>query len=153
MAQPTTGRIAGIDYGTVRVGIAITDAARTLASPLEQYQRGDEAADAKFFGELVQQESIQHFVVGLPVHLSGLESQKSIEARQFGAWLEKHTGIPVVFYDERFTSKEADELLADSGLTKDQRKSRRDMLAAQILLRDYLAAGQPPTEPPQPLDD
>ncbi len=92
---PTTGRLAGIDYGTVRIGVAITDASRILASPLENYNRRSLEADADYFRRLTDQEQIVGFVVGLPVHSSGQESQKSAEARGFGQWLRAVTGRPV----------------------------------------------------------
>ncbi len=80
----STGRLAGIDYGTVRIGVAITDAERRIASPLVNYTRRGEKADAEFFRRLAEQEQIAGFVVGLPIHLDGNESQKSTESRQFG---------------------------------------------------------------------
>jgi putative Holliday junction resolvase len=75
------------------------------------------------------------------VHLCGQESQKSIEARAFGNWLWDVTGVPVEYFDERFTTAEADELLGASKLTKKQRQARRDQLAAQIMLTAYLESG------------
>lgn len=137
---PAEGRLAGIDYGTDRIGVALCDPARTLASPYENYTRRSEAADARFFRDLVAQERVAGFVVGLPVHLSGRESEKSGEARAFGQWLAATTGVPVRFYDERYTSAQAEELLGDARLTKKKRKARLDMLAAQILLTSYLEA-------------
>ena len=136
----TPGRIAGIDYGTVRIGVAITDAGRTLASPLEQYTRADATADQRYFRRLVQEEAISLFVVGLPIHLSGDESQKSHEARQFARWLGETTGIPVELFDERFSTAEAEIALLEGELTNKQRKKRRDMLAAQFMLAGYLEA-------------
>lgn len=137
---PAEGRLAGIDYGTVRIGVALCDPARMLASPFENYTRRSEASDARFFRELVSQERVVGFVVGLPVHLSGGESEKSQEARDFGAWLAATTGVPVRYYDERYTSAQAEEILGDARLTKKKRKARLDMLAAQILLTSYLEA-------------
>lgn len=148
---PARGRLAGIDFGTVRIGIALTDPSRRLASPLDNYNRRSEKADAKYFQQLAEMESIVTFVVGLPVHLDGKESQKSLEARKFGTWLTEVTDVPVVFFDERFTTSEAEELL--SGLTKKQRKARLDKLAAQIMLSAYLEAGEQATDAPQSLDD
>lgn len=145
------GRLAGIDYGTVRIGIAITDADQRFASPLENYTRRGELADTKFFQQLAKEERIVGFVVGLPVHLDGHESQKSIEARKFGAWLQQITSVPVVFFDERFTSAEAEQLLESAEFTKKQRKARLDKLAAQILLSAYLEAGKPASFKPQGL--
>jgi putative Holliday junction resolvase len=139
----TSGRVAGIDYGTLRIGVAVTDSRRTLASPLANYSRSGVEADALFFQRLVQEEQLVLFVVGLPVHLAGHESAKSTEARKFAEWLHESTGVPVVFSDERFTSSEADALLSQAELTGKKRKQRRDMLAAQIMLAGWLEAGQP----------
>ncbi len=145
--QPVPGRIAGIDFGTVRIGIAITDPDRTLASPLENYTRQGTEQDARRFRRLVAEEDVVLLVVGLPVHLDGRESQKSIEARQFGAWLAEVTGVPVEFFDERFTSSEAEGFLLEAKMTSKRRKKRMDMVAAQIMLSAYLeshGAGQDP---------
>jgi putative Holliday junction resolvase len=152
-AEGTSGRLAGIDYGTVRIGIAITDPGQRIASPLVNYTRQDLTGDAGYFRRLALQEQIVGFVVGLPVHLDGRESQKSIEARQFGQWLQETTGVSVVFFDERFTTAEAEQILAQGELTKKQRKARLDKLAAQILLTAFLEARKPLGETPQGLDD
>ncbi len=145
------GRLAGIDYGTVRIGIALTDARRTLASPCENYTRRGPAADAQYFRSFATQEKIVGFVVGLPVHLDGRASQKSREARQFGEWLAATTGLPVAYFDERFTTAEADQYLGAAKLTKKQRQARRDKLAAQIMLAAYLES--PSAGEPQGLED
>ncbi|HKD36891.1 MAG TPA: Holliday junction resolvase RuvX [Pirellulales bacterium] len=147
------GRLAGIDYGTVRIGIAVTDPERRLASPLENYTRRGEAADAAFFRRLAAEERIVRFIVGLPVHLDGRESQKSTEARQFGQWLGEITGVAVEYFDERFTSVEAEQYLSAAKLTKKKRKARLDKLAAQILLTAYLDSPESAREPPRGLDD
>jgi putative Holliday junction resolvase len=147
------GRIAGIDYGTVRVGIALSDPGRSIASPYENYTRRSLDQDARRFRKLVDDEDVRLLVVGLPVHLDGRESQKSIEARQFGQWLGEATGVPVEFYDERFTSAQAESFLLDAELTNKRRKKRRDMLAAQIMLAGYLESHTKGTVDPGPLDD
>jgi putative holliday junction resolvase len=133
--------IAGIDYGTVRIGIALADTEVGIAMPFENYTRRSAALDNEYFTTLAREERIGRFVVGLPVHLHGGESQKSAEARTFGKWLGEATGVPVEFYDERFTTAEADELLAQRKLTQKQRQARRDQLAAQIMLAAYLESG------------
>jgi putative holliday junction resolvase len=137
---PVVGRIAGIDFGTVRIGVAITDPNQSIASPLENYTRRTEALDAAWFEALAQDERITGFVVGLPVFASGDESAKSQEARAFGAWLTKVTSLPVRFYDERYSSALAEQLLGEAGLTRKRRKERLDMLAAQMILSAYLEA-------------
>ncbi len=147
------GRVAGIDYGSVRIGIALSDPQRGIASPLESYVRHSAELDAQRFRRLVEDERITLFVVGLPVHLDGRESSKSLEARQFGRWLAEVTGVEVVFFDERFTSTQAENLLLDAGMTRKRRKKRIDMLAAQIMLSAYLESQGHAPDTPGPLDD
>jgi putative Holliday junction resolvase len=153
ISSPQKGRVAGIDYGTVRIGIAISDPGRTIASPLENYTRQGRERDAKRFQRLAAEEEVTLFVVGLPVHLSGLESQKSLEARQFGKWLEEITHLPVEYFDERFTSSEAEQFLLEADMTRKKRKQRMDKLAAQILLSAYLESHSENSKSPRALDD
>lgn len=136
--QPPRGRLAGIDYGTVRIGVALTDFEQKYCSPLEIYNRRTIGLDAMYFQKLVKEERIVLFVVGLPTHLDGYESGKSLEVRKFGLWLTAQTGIPVEYTDERYSSVEADNLLREAGLKASERKKKLDMLAAQILLSAYL---------------
>jgi putative Holliday junction resolvase len=145
---PLQGRIAGIDFGTVRVGVAITDPAQTLASPFDNYTRRGPSADAAYFRKLAAEERLAGFVVGLPVHTSGQESGKSHESRQFAQWLAETTALPVRLFDERYTSAHAEEALLAAGLTKKRRKERMDKLAAQIMLAAYLESSRR-NEPPQ----
>jgi putative holliday junction resolvase len=147
------GRIGGVDYGTVRIGLAISDPARSMASPLEIYVRRSPQLDARHFKQLAEEERITLWVVGLPVHLDGRESQKSQEARRFGQWLAASTSLPVEFYDERFSSAQAEELLMAAELTNKQRKRRLDKLAAQIILSGYLESQTKGQLEPGALDD
>ena len=142
----SSGKIAGIDYGTVRIGIAVSDADRILASPYETYIRKSpdqniQEKEAQYFQRLVSEERITRFVLGLPLHLSGDLSEKAKEVLRFGRWLTHATGIEVDYMDERYTTVEAERLLRAAGLTDKKRKERRDKLAAQILLSAYLEAG------------
>lgn len=136
-------RLLGVDFGQVRVGLAVSDPDRKLASPLVTYTRRDRDRDAAYFRELVREQVIGLLVVGLPVHLDGHEGQKAAEARAYGAWLTEVTGLPVVFHDERYTTVQAESALWDAGLSHKKRKARRDKVAAQILLQTYLDAGCP----------
>jgi putative holliday junction resolvase len=137
------GRLLGVDFGTVRVGLAVSDADRIIASPITTLERRGKDADAKFFRTLIAAENIAGLVVGLPVHLNGREGDKAAEARQFGAWLAEISGLPVTFADERFTTVEAENALWNAGLTHRQRKERRDRVAAQIMLQAYIDAKCP----------
>jgi putative Holliday junction resolvase len=148
-----SGRIAAIDYGTVRLGIAISNPQRTISSPMENYTRRGAEQDARRMKRLVEEEGVTLLVVGLPVHLDGRESQKSREARAFGQWLGEVTGIPVEYFDERFTSSQAHELLTEAQMRGKRRKQRLDMLAAQIILSSYLEASCKGQQDPGALDD
>ncbi len=146
------GRVAGVDYGTVRLGVALSDPGRTLASPCENYTRRGQQQDAQHLKQLADGEDVTLWVVGLPLHLDGLESQKSIEARKFGQWLGEVTGVRVEFFDERFTSVEAEQALLHAQLTNRRRKKRRDMVAAQIMLSAYLESLEKGQQQPRGLD-
>ena len=148
----TGKRLLGVDYGQVRVGLAVSDPDRKFSFPLGMCERRGAQHDAAYFRSVVEQEDVGGLVVGLPVHLDGREGEKAVEARAFGTWLASTTGLPVVFYDERFTTVQAEAALWQAGLTHKKRKSRRDMVAAQILLQTYLDAGCPAEAPPGALD-
>lgn len=140
---PSHGRLLGVDFGTVRVGLAISDPDRVISSPLDTYTRKGEAADGTFFARLVVAERIAALVVGLPLHTGGEEGKKAAEARQFGVWLEIVTGLPVVFWDERFTTAVAEDALRAAGLNPRKRQERRDRVAAQLILQGFIEAGCP----------
>lgn len=152
-SQQPAGRIAAIDYGTVRIGVAVSNASQTLASPYENYNRRTKALDADYFARLAKDERITRFVVGLPVHTSGRESEKSVEAKAFGAWLGELTGLPVDFFDERYTTSIAQQMLSEMNVPKAKRKEKLDKLAAQILLTAYLESTERGNAVPQALED
>jgi putative Holliday junction resolvase len=148
----SAGRLLGVDYGQVRIGLAVCDPDRKIAFPLTTRERQGAERDAAYFQALVKEEAIAGLVVGLPLHTDGREGAKAVEARAFGAWLAEATGLPVVYWDERFTTVEAEAALWAAGLTHRRRKDRRDRVAAQILLQTYLDAGCPAEPAAGPLE-
>jgi putative pre-16S rRNA nuclease len=145
-------RLLGVDYGDVRVGLAVSDPDRKIAFPLATYERQGRERDAEHFRAVVREEQVGALVVGLPVHLDGREGAKATAARAFGTWLGGVTGLPVAYWDERFTTVEAEAALWAAGLTHKKRKARRDRVAAQILLQAYLDAGCPEGTEAGPLE-
>jgi putative Holliday junction resolvase len=141
-SQPIpSGRVAGVDYGRRRIGIAVCDAERILASPLCVHETaGDHDVDAAFFRRLARDEALAGFVVGLPVHADGTASAMSAEVERFGAWLGRITGLPVAYHDERYSSREAAGMLAGVGLSRGRKKERADAVAAQVVLTSWLDA-------------
>ncbi|MEO2034261.1 MAG: Holliday junction resolvase RuvX, partial [Planctomycetaceae bacterium] len=135
---PRRGRLLGIDYGTVRVGVSVSDQFQKLASPLHNYERVSRTADQQFFQKLAKEYEVVGFVVGLPLHMNGDESTKSQEARRYGRWLKSISQRPVTFQDERLSSAQAENLLRTADFTHRQRTERIDKLAAQIVLQTWL---------------
>lgn len=138
---PEKGKIAGIDFGTVRIGIATCDAERLIAFPYAIYRRRNEKKDIEYFQQFAKEERIVHFVLGLPLHCNGDLSDKAREAIAFGSQLAEATGLTIDFLDERFTSAEAENYLRTAKLNAKKRKERLDMIAAQIILSTYLERG------------
>ena len=135
---PTQGRIIGIDYGTRRIGVAISDPGQTIASPLEIRQSQNRSSDGKWFLKLAAEEQAVGWVIGLPVHMSGDSSKKSREASEFGSWLGELTDLPVAWQDERYSTSRAKEICEQLGLRGDKRKTHLDKIAAQVILASWL---------------
>jgi putative Holliday junction resolvase len=128
-------RYLGVDYGTKRVGLAISDGLGLTARPLEVVLRDIVAERVR---ELHEEYKIKMVIVGLPTGLSGEEGVSAVGARALGKELLDATGIPVDYFDERFTSKLAEDVLLQSGMKRRQRRETVDKVAAAIILQDYL---------------
>jgi putative holliday junction resolvase len=137
------GRILAIDYGTVRLGLAVCDPDHIVCSALPIVDRKNLALDAEQLLKTIREEKPVRIVVGLPLHLNGNEGQKAREACAFADWLRTLTPLPVVLFDERFSTAEAEEQMANRGLTAKKRKDRRDSLAAKVILESYMESGCP----------
>jgi putative Holliday junction resolvase len=135
---PTEGRLLGLDYGTKRVGIAISTAEQNIASPLDNYTRQTPEQDQKHLLKIITEYRCKGLVVGLPVHMSGDEGQKAKEARRFGDWISQFAEIPVRYWDERYSSATAEEFLMNMNISRNKRKAYLDKLAAQIILQSFL---------------
>lgn len=134
------GRIVGIDYGMVRIGLAITDEMRIITQPLAVVRA---AKNPKQTADLIAKElekfkNIDSIVIGLPLLLSGKEGEMAVLARAFGAAVEKRMGIPVVYWDERLTSSQVDRMLRDSDVSRRKRTELSDQLAAAAILQNYI---------------
>jgi putative Holliday junction resolvase len=139
---PKRGPLLGIDHGTRRLGLAISDAGQTIAMPLLVYHRGTALQDGRYLIDLAKEFGIVGIVVGLPTHMSGDEGQRAREAREYGQWAARMTQLPVDYVDERFTTAMAEELLSRAGLSAKKRRAQRDRVAAQCILQAYLEGGR-----------
>lgn len=136
MADP--GLIIGIDYGRRRVGLAIATLQMPVARALETLEVASVQDALKQVASAIHSSGAQRAVMGLPLHMSGAESQMAVEVRRFGAELERLANVPVVLVEERLSSLEAERSLRGSGLRGRQKKARVDAIAAQLLLQTYL---------------
>ncbi len=141
------GRVLAIDPGAKRVGLALSDPTRTVASPLGSVPNEGRRALIDRLAALVEEHEVQHVICGLPLHLDQGESEGSALARKLASRLHARLGIPVELVDEGLTSVEADELMDEirprrkkKGRShQDQRRSgERDAIAAAVMLRDWL---------------
>lgn len=133
-------RVLGLDVGERRIGVAISDPDGRLAVPLQVLERRGVRQDAAALAELAARESAGRVVVGLPVSLSGEEGPQAQAVRRFGDVLAGALSIPVVYWDERLSTVEADRLLAAAGERARRRRGWRDAVAAALVLQAYLDA-------------
>ena len=131
------GRVLGLDPGTRRVGVAISDPGRIIATPLEVIDQRRIDAGTRI-RDLCREHEVAVIVVGMPVGLSGREGPATDVARELGTRVTASTGQDVVYWDERFTSVTAEAALLQSGMRRGQRRDRRDMVAAAVILQGYL---------------
>ncbi len=129
------GRLLGLDYGTRRIGVAISDSSRLIASPYAVIEAGSALPS---LDEILADEDIDAIVVGLPISLSGEEGPVAAAARSFAETVEGHTGLTVVLVDERFTTKVAEDVLIAGGVRRAKRRDIRDKMAATVMLQGHL---------------
>ena len=132
------GRVLGIDYGDVRIGIALSDPTAFLASSLTTVQNGKSAADE--VAALVSLHEVEKIVIGLPRNMDGSYGPATEKVRAFTEKLKKKTDCPVFEWDERLSTVSAHNALREAGLNGKKRKGVVDKVAAQIILQNYLDA-------------
>jgi putative Holliday junction resolvase len=131
------GRVLGLDPGTRRIGVAVSDALGLTAQPLEVLE-ADDPATMDRIRELVADLGVETVVVGLPVGLDGSEGAAAAAARRFAGRVAEATGLPVHFQDERFSSVTAERVLLAAGLRRERRRRVQDRVAAAVFLQAYL---------------
>jgi putative Holliday junction resolvase len=132
-------RVLALDYGTRRIGVAVSDPDQRIATPEAPLHRVGLERDLRALRALIAEREIGCVVVGLPLHLSGRAGTAAAAARAFAERLAKDTGLPVELLDERWTTVEAQRALRESGKGRAKRRRVVDSVAAAILLRSFLA--------------
>ncbi len=131
-------RILGIDYGTKRLGLALSDEGEILASPLPVRVRTTLAGDVKFLASFVREKEVGRIVLGLPLNMDGSYGEMARAVQGFADELERGCNVPVILFDERLTTSEAERVLVQADISRKKRKSLRDGLAAVLILQGYL---------------
>lgn len=133
-------RILALDYGTKRIGVALSDELRWTAQPLETFERRSLDRDLGHVLSLVASHEAGLVVLGLPLQLDGREGPAIQAMREFTAALEARLPVPLVLWDERMTTKAAEDLLIAADVSRKKRKGAVDRVAAALLLQSYLAS-------------
>lgn len=136
--RATEGRVLGLDYGSRRIGVAVSDPLGLTVQPLPPIRREGDRKDIAAIGRLAAELGVTSAVVGLPLLLNGDEGPAAVRARSFGEKLQSETSLPVTMWDERFTTAQSERHLIESGVRREDRKEIRDSLAAMFLLRSAL---------------
>lgn len=134
-------RIMGLDYGSKTVGVAVSDPLLITAQGLEIIRRKDENKLRQTLArieELILEYEVSEIVMGLPKNMNNTEGDRVTLTNEFKEKLERRTGLPVHLYDERLTTVIADKTMMEAGVRRENRKEYVDMIAATIILQDYL---------------
>ena len=144
-AQVSTekGIILAIDYGQRRTGLARSDAGRAVAFGLSTFVDSHGAGLRDHLRSMHADEPITGVVIGLPLNMDGTGNGLTARVRDLAAWIRSEMGLPVALWDERLTSAEAAEMLREAPARIRRQKGSVDRIAAQIILREFLAAGCP----------
>lgn len=131
-------RILALDPGSKRIGVALSDELGWTAQPLETYERRSVAEDVRHIRQLVQQHNVREVIMGLPVRMDGHAGPEAESVQRFLETLQEGLNVPVIAWDERLTSKLAEEILIEANVSRKRRKGAVDRVAAAILLQSYL---------------
>jgi putative holliday junction resolvase len=131
-------RLAALDVGDKRIGVAISDALRLTSQPLGTVERRSLAADCAAIEKMLEPYDVEKVVAGLPLTPRGDEGDQADRVRHFCERFVRETGREVVFHDERFTTAEGERMLVAAGMRRSRRKEVRDRIAAALILQAWL---------------
>jgi len=136
--SPSQGRVLGLDVGSRRIGIAVSDPLGITAQGLETLQRTNKRQDFEYLRRVIDQYEVREIVVGLPLRMSGAEGTQSEKMRAFAEELAKTFKLPVHLWDERLTSAEANRFLRETELSIEKRGKAVDRMAAVLILQGWM---------------
>lgn len=133
-------RVMALDVGERRVGVALSDPTGQLATPLVVVERRGNRADARALLDLAGEHGAERIVIGLPRRADGTVGPQAERVLALGRAIEKRTSLPVAYLDERLTTVEAEQRLLAAGVSREERRQRIDMVAAAVILEEYLSS-------------
>jgi putative Holliday junction resolvase len=131
-------RILGIDHGTKRIGLAISDELGMIAQPLEFVPAEPFSGFLERLKEIIRQKEVELLLVGMPRNMDGSYGPAALKAQEFVAVLQNSVTVPIKTWDERLTSAQANRFLIEANVRRNKRKEKVDKTAAAILLQSYL---------------
>jgi len=140
--------VVALDVGDRTLGVAVTDDLGITAQGVGTVLRSGDRHDFPALARMLEGREVERFVVGWPINMDGTEGPRALKTRRFAQRLKTATDRPVLLWDERLTTFEAEEALKEGGVRRERRKAVVDMLAAQFILRSWLDAGRPAGEDP-----
>jgi putative Holliday junction resolvase len=137
-SKPLQGRILGLDVGSRRIGVAVSDPLGITAQGLETLQRRNKRHDLAEIEKVILEYEVHEIVIGLPLRMSGAEGTQSEKMQGFAGELRKRFRLPVHLWDERLTSAEANRLLRSTELSIEKRAKAVDRMAAVLILQSFM---------------
>lgn len=135
----TKPRYLGLDVGNRRIGVAVSDELGLTAQPVMTLERRhNRREDLRSLGRLARRYAVAGIVVGNPLHLSGDVSPQAAKTQAFAAELGELTGLPIILWDERLTSREAHQILYEAGHARQEHRKVVDQVAATLILRSFM---------------
>ena len=131
-------KVMSLDFGDVRIGIALSDVTRFLATGYENYTRVSLDSDCKHIADIVKNNNVKVIVLGLPINMDGTKGERVEKTYNFAEELSKYTDAKIEYLDERLTSVSAEKILISADVSRKKRKNLLDKLSATIILQDYL---------------
>lgn len=136
-------RALGLDVGDKTIGVAVSDELGWTAQPVTTIRRSNLKVDLEALAAIVSEKEADRFVIGLPLNMDDTEGPRAEKTRRFAVAVEERFGLPIVLWDERLSTWEAERMLLEANMKRQKRREVIDTVAAVVILRSWIDAGAP----------